>query len=275
MKKINLLSLIMLFLFAKNANSQAYVMGDITAFPNFSASHDSTQCASMSNEAWMLNISNSFIGDSIIIKDQSSGAVLAYDVNTTGQNPWNTTLFPNSLIPFIPDDQIVGGFANFFGQTIKIISGPDTVYNINSFYQLQVLNPCTYANVSGRVYVDNNIDCNYNSGDVALNAIVVGSNANLSNSQGTYYANGYSNASGIYTSKVQQSWMTSVNVSIPSFYQFIFPSTSCSPASYSFTSLPQANVDFSLQCSSNIDVQCYTSAPPMRDQIFHLCCIQL
>src|SRR5438105_3523423 len=66
---------------------------------------------------------------------------------------------------------------------------------------------------------------------------------------------------GNYSMDVQQSWMTSYNVTIPTYYQFIFPSTTCSPTAYNFTTLPQSNVDFSLQCTSNIDVQCYVGSP--------------
>lgn len=261
MKKINLLSFLLMFLFANNVKSQMYVMGDISAIPNYSAFHDSTQCATLASESWFLTINNSFVGDSIIIKDQFSGNILAYDVNTIGQNPWNTTLNPNSIIPYMPDDQLVGGMANFGGQQLKIISGPDTIFNINSFYQFFVPNPCTYDNVSGTVYIDNNSDCNFNTGDIALNAITVASNATLSSPMGNYYSNGYTNALGQYSAKVQQSWMTSYNVSIPSFYQFIFPSTACSPSSYTYTTLPQTSANFSLQCTSNIDVQCYATAP--------------
>ncbi|MEZ5047624.1 MAG: T9SS type A sorting domain-containing protein [Chitinophagaceae bacterium] len=261
MKKIIVLAFLLLSFFSKKNFAQAYVLGDITAFASFTAMHDSTQCGTTAFDSWAFTVTNSFIGDSIIIKDQNFGTILAFDVNTTGQNPWNTTLNANALIPFVPDDQIANNFANFFGPTIKIISGPDTIYNINPFFQFFVPNPCTYNTITGRVYVDNNNDCSYNAGDVALNAIPVNSTANLSSAAGTYTAYGYTNTGGTYSTKVQESWMTSVNVSIPSFYQFIFPSTTCSPTSYTFTNLPQINADFSLQCTSNVDVQASGSGP--------------
>ncbi|MBP6624155.1 MAG: T9SS type A sorting domain-containing protein [Chitinophagaceae bacterium] len=258
MKKLFFLSLLC-FSFLKN-QAQAYIQGDITAFPNISAFHDSTQCASIAMESYMFTISNSFLGDSIIIKDQFSGQVLAYDVNSTGMNPWNTTLNPMSMIPYIPDNQLSGGMAYFGGSTIKFISGTDTVFNVSSNYVLPVPDACTYGNVTGKVYIDNNSDCNFNAGDVGLQSLNVLANVNLTNGSNTQY--GYTAGStGQYSIQIQESWLNNYIVSIPTAYQFIFPSTTCSPASYTYTTLPQSGADFALQCTSQIDVQSAALSP--------------
>ena len=180
--------------------------------------------------------------------------------NTTGANPWMVTLMPMSLQPVVPDFAITGGMAVFGGTPMKFICGSDTISNVFSFLQLPVTNPCQYGNVSGRVYIDNNADCAYNTGDVPLVSVPAAAAINFTTGSGSQY--GYSNANGQYNMQLQQSWMTNYTVSIPSNYQFIFPATTCSPASYSFSTLPQTNVDFSLQCSSQIDVQSAAMAPP-------------
>lgn len=260
MKKNYLLLISLLLLGRFSASAQAYVTGDITAFPMLSANHDSTQCASFANEMYSFTIANSFLGDQLIIKDQNTGLVMTSATNTTGVNPWMVTLMPMSMPPVVPDFAITAGMAVFGGTPMKFICGSDTISNVFSFLQLPVTNPCQYGNVSGRVYIDNNADCAYNTGDVPLVSVPAAAAINFTSGSGSQY--GYSNASGQYTMQLQQSWMTNYTVSIPSNYQFIFPATTCSPASYSFTSLPQTNVDFSLQCSSQIDVQSAAMAPP-------------
>ncbi|GBL34638.1 hypothetical protein EMGBS15_02330 [Filimonas sp.] len=184
---------------------------------------------------------------------------MASSINTTGANPWSVTLNPVSIPPVVPDYMISSGFAVFGGTPMKFINGSDTIFNVFSFFQLPVPNPCTYGNVSGKVYIDNNSDCAFNTGDVALQSIPVTAAVNFSS--GSNSQNAYTTSNGNYSMQIQQSWMTNYNVSIPTNYQFIFPSTFCSPTSYSFTTLPQTNADFSLQCSSQIDVQSAVSGP--------------
>lgn len=261
MKKIY--SVLLLCAASLAANAQ-FTQGDINVMPQPMMNHDSLICGSTCNLFYNIIISNSFVGDSVKIKDQSTGMILNSDVNVSGANPWSVYLPVPINNMMITDDQLVGGNANFFGPTVKVISGPDTVYNINNFYGFFVSNPCVYGSVTGRIYVDNNNDCAFNSGDVALSSIPVVSNVNLNSpSMSATSSSAYSDGAGSYNMTVQQSWMTDYTVSIPSNYQFIFPSTACSPGMYSFTTLPQANADFSLQCTSNVDVQCYASTAGM------------
>jgi len=258
-KKISLLSILITLFCHWQGHAQAYILGDITAIPNIMGFHDSTQCASFANESFMFTIANSFMGDEIIIKDQSTGNVMASSINTTGVNLWTVTLTPMSLQPVVPDNMISAGFAVFSGIPMKFINGSDTIYNVMSFYQLPVSNPCTYGNVSGKIYIDNNGDCAFNTGDVALQSVPVAGAVNYSSGSGGQYA--YSAANGNYSMQIQQSWMTNYTVSIPTNYQFIFPSTACSPASYTYTTLPQTSANFSLQCTSQIDVQSAAFGP--------------
>ena len=243
--------------------AQIYTQGDITATATQSMGHDSTMCSSTSTPvSYTIVIQNSFVGDSVKIVDINNATLLFAAGNTMGNNPWTVTSPVPIYNPVISDDQAMAGYVHFFGPTIKIVCGTDTINNINNMYDLAVPNPCTYGNVSGKVYIDNNGDCTYNAGDVALNAIEVNSTANLNSpSVSTANAYGYSDVAGAYNMTVQQSWMTDYTVSIPANYQFIFPITPCFPGSYTFNTLPQATVDFPLQCSNNTDVQCYAGSP--------------
>jgi uncharacterized repeat protein (TIGR01451 family) len=243
------------------AKAQSYMQGDLNVMPQPMMAHDSNLCHSTCNLMYSIMVSNSFMGDVVEIKDQSSGTILIQDVNASGANPWMVYL-PVPIMNMIPDDQLVGGMANFFGPTVKVISGPDTIMNITNFYSLPVSNPCTYGPVSGRVYIDNNMDCAYNAGDQALSSISLLCLQNWTSPSfsGGSTLMGYSDGTGMYSINVQETWMTDYHVWIPSNLQFIFPATACSGGIFSGTTVPQANADFSLQCSSNIDVQCYASS---------------
>jgi uncharacterized repeat protein (TIGR01451 family) len=259
MKKFYLLLLFCLSIIVSKA--QMFTQGDVSVMPQPMMNHDSTICSSTCNLFYSITITNSFMGDSVKIKDMSSGYLITSDVNVSGANPWYVYLSVPVYNMFISDDQVSGGSVLFFGPTVKVISGPDTIFNINNVYPFSVSNPCSYGSVSGRVYIDNNSDCVFNTGDVALTSIPVTSNSNLNSpSMSSTNASGYSNGSGAYNINVQQSWLVDYNVAIPSNYQFIFPSSACSPGSYNFTTVPQTNVDFSLQCTSNVDVQCYAGS---------------
>ena len=162
---------------------------------------------------------------------------------------------------FATDDQVSGGYASFVGPLNKVISGADTVLNVINFFQIPVPNPCIYSTLDGRIYLDYNNDCSFNGSDVPLNSVGVSISETLNSPSMTSVGYGStSDGSGNYTTNVLKSWMTGATISIPAYYQFIFPSTTCSPVSYSFTSLPQVHADFSLQCTSLIDVQCYAGS---------------
>lgn len=261
MKISNLILSILLALTITKANSQVFSYGDISVMLQPSGYHDSTQCATQGQMFYYITINNSFIGDSVKVKEMSSGTMIYEERNITGQTPWTINVPVYNAFGFISDDQLVYGYASYNGPINKVISGTDTVFNITNFYQLPVTNPCQYSNISGRIYVDYNNDCIFNGNDVALNAIGVTTSEILNSpSMSGINLNGYSDINGNYNINALQSWMTNYSVFIPSYYQFIFPSTNCSPIVYNYNSLPQSNVDFSLQCTSLLDVQCYAGS---------------
>ncbi len=256
MRKIYFLLTIVIAL-GKAASAQFYSSGDISVSLMPVASHDSSLCMSQGQMMYNITIANSFMGDSVAIIDMLGGFLVYQEVNTTGANPWILTVPVFNAFGMVPDDQLNNGMAFFGGPMNKMISGSDTIYDIANFYNLYVPDPCVYGNVSGKVYVDYNNDCMFNGNDVPLTAVGVSIAETLNSplmTNITYGTN--SNGFGNYYVNIMESWMTNFTVSIPSYYQFIFPSTVCSPPSYSFTTLPQANADFALQCSGNTDLQC-------------------
>ena len=261
MKKIYILLAAILVCSFTKSNAQIFTHGNVSVQLQPNGSHDTNTCSSQGQMFYVIIKSNSFMGDSVKIKDMSSGAVINTSVNTTGSNPWTSFLPVFNAFGFATDDQVSGGYVFFGGPNNKVISGIDTVYNVTNFFQIPVPNPCIYSTLGGRIYLDYNNDCSFNGSDVPLNGVGVSISETLNSPSMTSVGYGSSSdGSGNYTSNVLKSWMTGATVSIPAYYQFIFPSTTCSPASYSFTSLPQIHADFSLQCTSLIDVQCYAGS---------------
>ncbi len=244
------------------AKAQTYMAGDILAVNTYNASHDSTTCSSTCMNMLMLTISNSFMGDSVKIVDLSTSMLLYAEANTAGSLTWNV-MYPLPIFnSVVTDDQVTGGMVLFAGPNVKVISGTDTIALIPNNYMLTVTNPCQYGSVTGHVYVDNNGDCTYNSGDVDLMSIAVTANSALSSpAMSSTSKTTYSGTGGMYGMNVQESWMTSYNVTLPSYYYFIFPATPCFAGAYTFTALPQTNVDFPLQCTNNVDVECWAGSP--------------
>ena len=262
MKKIFTLLLIAA---TKLSFGQFYSQGDLSLEMQHSFYHDSTQCASFGGVNYFLTKNNSFIGDSIKIKDPSSGYLIQSAVNTMGQNPWIVSLPCFNCPPMVPDYNSVQG-VSFDGPPIKVVSGFDTIPYAYSYQVETVTNPCSYVNLAGRVYIDNNADCIYDVNDGTLTSFY-SLNVNPSYSPG-FFQNGYQynynpGGNGSYGVQVQYSYLTNgyithSNAMLP----FAYPST-CTPAFYNFdttTIFPLTNLDFSLQCTSNIDVRAFVSS---------------
>jgi hypothetical protein len=239
---------------------QTYTQGDVTVVvtPNFT--HDSFQCNTGGFLNYYITIQNSFSTDSVYIVDATNQQLLSTIGNGMLTTTWSTPYQAPFYNPIIPDDQLQSNMAFFTGPDIKVINGPDTVLIANNFYPHFVPNPCIYGTVSGRVYIDNNNDCSYNTGDQPLNMIPVSSHVTLTNT-GMLADGAYTDTGGSYNMTIQESWLSSYTVFIPSAYQFIFPSTTCTPIIYNLNSLPQTGKDFALQCTSNIDIHAVAGSP--------------
>jgi len=262
MKKV-LLSIFCMLSFAA-LYAQTYTAGHISATVVVSTiNHDSTYCQSNYVASYQITIDSSYVGDTVNVVDTVFGTLVGGPyVNTTGASPW--TFMTATVLNEVAGDYAVpvgGGYAYFYGNITKITAGTDTLRYITIYDSLFVPNPCIYGTVSGNVFIDNNSNCVFDSGDVALNAFNISLLDSVSSPLGVIdYENGW--IGGVaYEDYVQQSWMTSYTVSLPSYYAFIFPFSPCFSGSYWFNTLPQVNVNFPLQCTSSVDVQCYALSP--------------
>jgi len=265
MKKITILAICLLQIIC--AGAQTYTVGSTTFNVISTASHDSTSCQSIYVPMYSITTDSSFAGDSVVVVDTSTGTLAAYDVNTTGVTPWTTTLSLSGIA--IDDYSSVGGapglamLTDYMCPVAKLRHGADRVYVTNTT-SLYIPNPCGFDTVTGWVFIDNTPDCILDSGDVGINSPNVGILETFSSTLG--YTMGVSHTvsgSGWYQIVAQRSWMTSYTVSLPPSWAFIFPLSSCDTVgyTYNFTTLPQSNVNFPLQCSSSIDLQCDALLP--------------
>lgn len=246
-----------MFFFQQSLNAQAfYVDGDLQVNSIPFGFHDSTQCYSNVGFQYFIMKSNSFLGEVIEVKDPFTGSVIQSFVNISGTANFNETF--NGYSNIVPDYMISGGNALGYFPPLKVTCSTDTIPLIDNLIMIPVSNPCSYENVTGIVYIDNNNDCNFDSGDNPLNMTQVNGGVNTSN--GNYNTYAYTTA-GNYSLLVQESWLVDYTVSIPSIYQFIFPLSSCQAPSYTSSTLPQSNFDFSLNCGGNIDAMAYISGP--------------
>ncbi len=258
-----LLSLSLFICFGLQA--QTYTSGDITATPSPTMIHDSISCMSSCTLTINLTIQNSFAGDSVIVRDTTIGSIPVILYNTAGANPWVVSVPPWNYLVQYPDYAISGGIISFTYPDIKVINGTDSLWIPSPTYSLAVTNPCNYGSVSGDVYIDNDGDCNYSSGDELINNVTMYVSCSLSSPGYPVWGSttwfGYP-VSPLYTiNNIQESWMTSYTVALDPVFSFIFPPSTCSTGPYTFTTLPQTNVNFPLRCSGNIDIQCYAGAP--------------
>lgn len=141
-------------------------------------------------------------------------------------------------------------FASTPGYFNKIVAVGDTIIP-NYFYSLNVPDACGFDTVRGRVYIDQNANCNYESANgVVINSFFPNFTYDYTNTPFAYPYGSNMNTNGQYTKIVQKSWLNSYTVSVPVQYQFAFKPTTCTILSHTYTSLPQNNVGFSFQCDS-------------------------
>ena len=258
MKRILLLTVCILSLFGQ-AKAQSIVAGHITVIPVDTMYHDSTTCSSYYNLNYNITIDSSYVGEVLNIVDTASGFLMASFTNTTGIAPWSLTA---NIASYQWEDFIIyGGYARFVVNPTKITCGLDTVHYIVNGDSLAVSNPCTYNSMSGTVYIDHNSNCVFDGTDVVLGPFDFEIMESLSSPAASSKHYGLSSTGGMYGYSIQQSWMTSWVAYLPAYYAFIFPYSPCFTGPTTYTTLPQTGVDFPLQCTSNIDVQCYPLAP--------------
>jgi len=194
----------------------------------------------------------------IRVVDTTSGTALDSFFNTDGVSPWITPTH-TILLTGASDIDVYSSYIRSVPLCLKITTNNDTIRELY-YDSLLVTNPCLYNNAQGRVYIDNNANCSFDSGDVgvslylAYNEIFSSPSCSWNISSGTDY-------DGKFYVPLLQSWMINYTITIPPYYAFIFPASPCFTTSYTLTALPDSGIDFPLQCTSNLDVQCYAGSP--------------
>lgn len=240
--------------------AQTYTHGGLTVTVTDSMSHDSTYCNGTYTATWHVKVNSSFLGDSVMIGDTSMyGGLWGTYYNTTGASPW---IFAQSFGTNTSYD-IVPPSSYMYWQTspwVKIAGTADTVFDAQGIDSFFVTNPCSWADVSGRVYIDYNANCTFDSTDVGLNKFTlnfveyVSSPADSVFAAPQYFDSTYT---GWYGMTVQKSWMVNYKVSLPASYAFIFPTSPCfAGTGYVLDTVGCSTADFPLLCSSNVDAEC-------------------
>lgn len=250
--------------------AQTYVSGHVSVTVTDSMSHDSTKCGTYEYVYYHVTVDTSYIGDSVRIVDSLSGMLAGVFVNTTGASPWTFTSYAGGSssssagAPSFWDNEYwpsTGAFAYLHNTPRKVLRAADTVFTHCGPDSIWVSDPCEHSTVSGKIYADNNGNCIFDAGDVAMNIPMFSGLKAVE----TYTPPGagrpaavtgtFSGTTATYSMIVQKSWMATCTVSIPSYYYFVY-STPCAAGPYVFTSLPGVGADFPFQCTSNVDVQC-------------------
>ena len=280
MKKLLLLALIFT---AKIGFAQTYQQGDIVADFQIQVFHDSSSCAtfaSMSSQL-LITVSNSFLGDTLLVKDGLTNYLISTEINSSGMNPWMISVplqffspmgFPTPF-PIIEDYGMTGpGPVNISTWPYNLKNGSDSIVQANGMGSTFVNDPCSYGTVSGTTYADYNNNCVFDVTDGTFINYQVQIwpqyNTNyMYNGQQTVFDNNMA-LTGQYTAGVQESFLTNCVVTYSNaMLPFAYPN-GCTPGIYAFNTFPQTNLDFALQCTSNIDVAAYVGAAgPVRPGI--------
>lgn len=264
MKKLTtfLMALILVLSSQSYAQQTATTQGDITLSFQGNEFVDNLHCQSMLNGYFDLVVNNSAINDTIFIIYNGFSQQDTI-VNTTGDLSFNVFLYhPN--YPNIP--YMNGNFIAFSGNPVhdiyssidKVIAQNDTLVTYNTIGFIPAMDPgCTYDNVSGNLFIDNNNDCMNNIGDDGvISTIVVQSN--YSNGQRTDFE--YTNANGVFNDIMFKSdGFIDATFSIPSIYNFAYTVPVCSQIMYTISSLPSTGINFARECSADIDLRTYSN----------------
>ena len=258
MRKLLLLALIFT---AKIGFAQTYSQGDISVITNFSFSHDSAACSSVGAASFEILVQNSFVGDIVKVKNINDIVVATYN-NTNGQNPWTIIHTLGGWSVFNDYTGALG--CNIWAPPLRFLNDNDS---LNTLYSNQVFYPtnlCEYVNISGRVYVDQNSDCLYNSNlidGLLSNPYNLNIQGNYNGSFSDFYNyNAVALGDGLYSIHLQKSYFIDGSIGyLNSVLPFAYPN-SCTQSIYTFdnsTVFPQVNNDFVLQCNSNVDLSVF------------------
>ncbi len=261
------LSLLTLSLFLVQS-IQAQTVGDITLTHAFNHLHDPSSCSSMVSTDYSLIIDNSFMGDEVEVFYHMGIPPLEL-TNTTGVSPWVIPSFIQNPTNF-SDMLVVGNLLeeNVNSVVYKVKVGTDSLVIPNFFgngplFSTTIANPCSYFHIEGNVYDDVDGSCTYSAGDLPYNFFEYIHFQTYPDYAFGFFQSGI--VDGFYvTQTLPEDLIDSIEIYLPSFYQFIFPQVGCVQTSYMLPATPHTGIDFILDCSSvdtDVVVDGYTTGP--------------
>lgn len=259
----NLLFTFLLFFSGTALFAQTYTSGGLTVTVTNTMSHDSTECATRNYIYFTVTVASSYMGQVVKLIDTFSGTPVGTFTNSTGVSPWSFTSgswgwSAGGTWETQTDIAISStGYIYAYQLVRKVIADLDTVIAVQEPDSLFITNPCEHSTISGHVFVDNNSNCIYDAGDTGLvSADMTSVTSFIPPGSGTSLTWFYPGADAAYSITVQKSWFANTRITVPGYYSFIFAPTACYVDTVFVTSLPATNVDFPLQCTSDVDVQC-------------------
>lgn len=264
MKTITQITAVLCLLLGQVVNAQT----NIQLMPVGSqVNHNATNCSVEINAQAFAIIHNAPMNAEVKFID-FGGQIMHSEINVSGQQTWQPSFMLNGFNVVSDYYAVNNNMVNTIAMTnvMKIICNGDTLMNPTIFINEPAnFTPCNYNAVKGKIYVDYNSDCNFNQSDVGITYITPQIAANYTN---TPFQNNFTmpNNNGNYEVHLQENYLQNYTVSIPSIYAFTFPNSPCMQVSQTFTSLPQNNVDFALQCA-DIDTYVTLTSTPARPNV--------
>ena len=257
------LLILICFLSAYNLKAQTYtgIHSHLSIAITDSNTHDSVTCMTYLSIFYVVTVDSSFVGDSVNIVDSALGFLMGTYHNTSGVSPWTFRSISQNGGNF---DMHVprGGYMYFHARTVKATCLTDTILNVSTTDSMMIANPCEWSYVQGHAYVDNDSNCVFSSGDTGLQGLTINFMEYVTSPvDSLYWGNFPTMLHGTYLYNVQLSWLRNYVVSLPSYYSFIFPLSSCFTGSYTLSAAPVDTADFPIHCTSMIDVQCGAITP--------------
>lgn len=243
--------------------SQTFSSGHLHVTVTDSVIHDSTVCGTRDFISFHVVADTSFVGDTIRIIDSATSFLMATVINTAGASPWvfnagaYSPIYVGGTMTIFHDYLLTGPFYVGPHKIYKFRSSLDTVVAHRYPSPCLVTDPCEYSTVSGNTFIDNNSNCVFDAGDDTMRIPFYDMMINETFiSPGGGYPAAYSGffSGPSFSLNVQKSWVATCSLSIPSYYYFIFATSSCPAGPYGFTSLPATGADFPFKCTSNVDV---------------------
>lgn len=260
MKKFNLLLVVIsLFLFMNKSYGQIILdgAGDISfSFQFMGENIDNLHCMSYGNGQYFITLGNSYINDTVEII-YNGFSQMDTVVNTVGSTVFDIGSALSNGGMLSTGSQSYGGSGyTFFHYVNKIISGSDTLDVSNLLANMPSMDPgCTFSNVSGDFFIDNNSDCQFNTVDNGITAYVQYTanytNGQVSNSESTDI-NGHFNNQMFKSDGFIDAMFT-----VPSIYNFAYTIPSCAQIMYNVTTLPATGLNFARECTADVDVRAY------------------